>query len=328
MCLGVCTNGTLTFECQAHSHAFSVAKILHRDISAGNIILTDEGKGLLIDWELAKMMGEGGSRRPDRTVSCPAHTILSCTYHHNLDQGTWQFMSANLLRHPGTVHTLTDDLESFLHVLGWMTLRHVPAIDSYGALRRGKDMVMFDEHYREQGHSERGGEDKAQAFEAGRYPSRIFQPRCETPLLKLVQELSKPFKSLYGDPPTEEDRDKVNVPKSQHDQDLEDLSRDIRRYDRDMEQLKSSSWFIDQIRKAFNRQDWPVDDKADENLPIDLFGGTRRQVQNRNNQLRNTRSLWENSKGLSRSSKREASPAPEPSAKRRRGTPVGSGTQH
>ncbi|KAF8554515.1 hypothetical protein OG21DRAFT_1394048, partial [Imleria badia] len=92
---------------QAHSHAFTSAKILHRDISAGNIILTDDGSGLLIDWELAKLMNEAGSRRPDRT-------------------GTWQFMSANLLQHPGKMHTLTDDLESFLHVLGWMMLRYVP----------------------------------------------------------------------------------------------------------------------------------------------------------------------------------------------------------
>jgi hypothetical protein len=37
-------------------------------------------------------------------------------------------MSANLLQHPGKMHTLTDDLESFLHVLGWMTLRYVPAM--------------------------------------------------------------------------------------------------------------------------------------------------------------------------------------------------------
>jgi len=55
-------------------------------------------------------------------------------------------MSANLLQYPGKMHMLTDDLESFLHVLGWMTLRYVPAIDSYSALRRGKDMAMFDEH--------------------------------------------------------------------------------------------------------------------------------------------------------------------------------------
>ena len=120
-------------------------------------------------------------------------------------------MSVKLLQHPGKVHTLTDDLESFLHVLGWMTLRYVPAIGSYSALRRGKDMVMFDEHFWEQGHSERGGEYGALAFEAGRYLSRIFQPRCQTPLLKLVQELSQPFKSLYGNSLTEDDRRRVRV---------------------------------------------------------------------------------------------------------------------
>ena len=59
----------LTCDNAAHSHAFEDAKILHRDISAGNIILTSEGRGLLIDWELAKDVNEGGSRRPDRTVS-------------------------------------------------------------------------------------------------------------------------------------------------------------------------------------------------------------------------------------------------------------------
>ena len=237
-------------------------------------------------------------------------------------------MSANLLRQPGKLNTLTDDLESFLHVLGWMSLRYVPAIDSYEAEDRGDDMVMFDQHSVRKGRSDRGGLLKSYVLRGDSYPSDTFHPRTPTPLFDLLRQLSSPFKSLYAmRRPTADDREMVNVPKSQYDQDLEDLSRDIRRYDRDIEHLQSSSWFIDQIQKAFNRQDWPVDDKADENLPIDLFGGTRRQVQNRNNQLRNTRSLWENSKGLSRNSKREASPTPEPSAKRRRGTPAGSVTQ-
>ena len=236
-------------------------------------------------------------------------------------------MSANLLQHPGTLHTLTDDLESFLHVLGWMTLRYVPASDTYLPLDRGMDMDTFDQHYKPHGCSDQGGRQKRLVLCAGHYPSPTFRPRCETPLLKLLKELSKPFKSLYGDPPTDEDRDKVDLPKGQYDEDLEDLSHDIRRYDRDIEQLQSPSWFIDQIQKAFNRHDWPVDDKADENLPIDYSGWTQRQVQNRNKQLRNTRSLWENSKGLSRNSKRAASPTPDSGAKRRRETPAASGTQ-
>ncbi|KAI9567163.1 hypothetical protein HD554DRAFT_2024342 [Boletus coccyginus] len=264
---------------QAHSHAFKIAKILHRDISAGNIILTDEGKGLLIDWELAKMMDEGGSRRPDRA-------------------GTWQFMSANLLWNPGKMHTLTDDLESFLHVLGWMMLCYVPASDTYLAFYRGIDMAMYDEHYQQQGRSEQGGHQKSQAFCAGDYPSSTFQPRQATPLFKLLRELRKPFKSLYGEPPTAEEREKTIVSNSQYDEELEDLSRDIRRYDRDIGQLHTSTWFLNEIQKTLNREDWPVDDKADESLPIAFSCETRRQTQNRTNQLRNTHSSWERSKGF------------------------------
>ena len=55
-------------------------------------------------------------------------------------------MSGNLLRHPGKVHMFMDDLESFLHVLGWMTLHYVPATDSYESDDRGRDIAMFDEY--------------------------------------------------------------------------------------------------------------------------------------------------------------------------------------
>ena len=63
----------------------------------------------------------------------------------------WQFMSADLRQHPGKVHRLTDDLESFPHILGWMTLRYARAINSYGTGRRGRDLCMFDENYEEDG---------------------------------------------------------------------------------------------------------------------------------------------------------------------------------
>ena len=237
-------------------------------------------------------------------------------------------MSANLLWNPGKMHTLTDDLESFLHVLGWMTIRYVPASDAYLAFHRGIDMAMFDEHYQQQGHSEQGGHQKSRAFRAGDYPSSTFRPRQATPLFKLLRELRKPFKSLYGEPPTAEDREKTGIPNNQYDPELEDLSRDIRRYDRDIGQLHSSTWFLDEIQKTFNMEEWPADDRADECLPIASSDGTQRQIQNRTDQLRNTHSVWEKSKGLSGKSKRAASPTPEPSAKRRRGTPAASRTRN
>ena len=48
-----------------------MANILHRDISAGNIMITEKGRGLLVDWDLSKsLVNESGvSSPPERTVS-------------------------------------------------------------------------------------------------------------------------------------------------------------------------------------------------------------------------------------------------------------------
>ncbi len=63
------------FECSsvvvaAHDGAFFDALILHRDISAGNIIITAEGEGLLIDWDLCINLRNHAvaARQPKRTV--------------------------------------------------------------------------------------------------------------------------------------------------------------------------------------------------------------------------------------------------------------------
>ena len=55
----------------AHQHAYFDAGILHRNISVGNILITDEGKGLLINWDLCLNLNNdrASARRPDRTVS-------------------------------------------------------------------------------------------------------------------------------------------------------------------------------------------------------------------------------------------------------------------
>ena len=54
----------------AHDGAFFDALILHRDISEGNIIITVEGEGLLIDWDLCINLRnqDAAARRPERTV--------------------------------------------------------------------------------------------------------------------------------------------------------------------------------------------------------------------------------------------------------------------
>ncbi|KAI0309226.1 hypothetical protein OF83DRAFT_1072382, partial [Amylostereum chailletii] len=98
----------------AHADAYTKLNILHTDISAGNIMITADGHGLLIDWELAVYVDKEENKV--LTVSFSSfgfgHYILI-----EVAQGTWRFASSARLESDGTkVHTLQDDLESFVHV--------------------------------------------------------------------------------------------------------------------------------------------------------------------------------------------------------------------
>ncbi|KAF8503151.1 kinase-like domain-containing protein, partial [Hysterangium stoloniferum] len=95
----------------AHGDAYDKAENFHRDISSGNILITATGGGLLIDWDLCKMLNQIHQRQ--------AHTERT---------GTWQFMAARLLvvPTPGQLPAIpdrADDLESFFYVLLWIALR-------------------------------------------------------------------------------------------------------------------------------------------------------------------------------------------------------------
>ncbi|KAM6501533.1 hypothetical protein JOM56_001510 [Amanita muscaria] len=95
---------------EAHHQALDRAMILHRDISAGNILITKNGEGQLGDWELAKHLDDikkGGSQ-PERT-------------------GTFQFLSARFVsdKYNFGHHDRKDDIESFFHTLQWIVLRFV-----------------------------------------------------------------------------------------------------------------------------------------------------------------------------------------------------------
>ena len=55
----------------AHRDAYYKAHILHRDVSAGNILITEKGGGILIDWDLSKKVKEYAEPKPtlhSRTV--------------------------------------------------------------------------------------------------------------------------------------------------------------------------------------------------------------------------------------------------------------------
>jgi RIO-like serine/threonine protein kinase len=43
---------------------YKKTRILHRDVSAGNILIMDNGTGILIDWDLLKKVKEDGDSKP------------------------------------------------------------------------------------------------------------------------------------------------------------------------------------------------------------------------------------------------------------------------
>jgi len=92
---------------KAHKSLYMEGKILHRDISENNIIITDpkEANGfrdMLIDAEYGKENGSGRSGARQQT-------------------GTMEFMAIQVLQR--VAHTYRHDLESFFYVLLWTCAR-------------------------------------------------------------------------------------------------------------------------------------------------------------------------------------------------------------
>ncbi|KAG2059228.1 hypothetical protein BDR06DRAFT_1072202, partial [Suillus hirtellus] len=91
----------------AHKDAYELAKMLHQDLSIGNVVI-HEGIGILIDWDLAKLIA----------IQALDFVVIFVT------KGTWQFMSAYLISHSQAIHRVEDNLEFSLYVLLWTALKY------------------------------------------------------------------------------------------------------------------------------------------------------------------------------------------------------------
>ncbi|KAI0663931.1 hypothetical protein C8Q70DRAFT_1049476 [Cubamyces menziesii] len=155
--------GVIIVCIRAHGAAYNRKRLIHRDISAGNVlihpvvvvrngVIREEMKPLLADWELAKRVDapEEGPRQPDRT-------------------GTWQFMSANALHTPSKRILVQDDMESFFHLLLYHAIRFIP----HNCRNVGEFMdAYFDGHTEEDGICY-VGKDKLQSM----YYGKLTTPR-------------------------------------------------------------------------------------------------------------------------------------------------------
>src|SRR5215472_7734105 len=199
----------------AHWLAYSRAGILHRDISAGNILIDADGRhGLLIDWEYCKKLHHPAATSDGMTITVPENapskprvrntrtvsrvmTFCETIYSpiSNIHQGTWEFMSAKLLETPGAPHGLEDDLESFFWVLLWVSLRYTSSNQQPNELSKLLD--LFDEVVWKK--PETGGRSKVTTLRSRLIPSSVQfkNPNLDT----IFKELNDVFAARYLDEP-------------------------------------------------------------------------------------------------------------------------------
>ncbi|KAH9855754.1 hypothetical protein C2E23DRAFT_548789 [Lenzites betulinus] len=101
-----------------HKRAWEDARVLHRDISVGNILIADEptnepnSTGFLHDFESS-------------SIECGSENGGSDDVGQAGRTGTYYFMAVELVSaEPGTIHGCHHDLESFYWVIIWVILLH------------------------------------------------------------------------------------------------------------------------------------------------------------------------------------------------------------
>ncbi|KAI0319061.1 hypothetical protein OF83DRAFT_1241157 [Amylostereum chailletii] len=161
---------------EAHAHAFSLLNILHRDISAGNILITSDGRGLLIDWDLC------------RDLSLPVKKNEPLT-------GTWQFISGVLVNDPHKEHELSDDLESFVHVLAYHLLHHRPT--GFSNLESDVYYVYHRRVLRVEENVVLGGMGKRDFFISVSFAPVGFRGHVPKPCAMLLRDLRHLFRDAF-----------------------------------------------------------------------------------------------------------------------------------
>ena len=176
----------LTSNNLAHDDAFYEARVLHRDISVGNIVILEDGTGLLVDWDLCKVM-DSASENEKRVVE---RTVSERRYYYHIDPSDFerQFVVACLLMSElnQSAHNREDNLESFLHVLNWMALRYTShTLDSHMLtydLQR-----IYDSSYKLPDGRAAGGRTKSDALLSGHsVKGARFQ---NLPLVRLLKQV-------------------------------------------------------------------------------------------------------------------------------------------
>ncbi|TFB07258.1 hypothetical protein CCMA1212_001248 [Trichoderma ghanense] len=168
---------------KVHRSLYLDGKILHRDISENNIIITDPEKsdgfkGMLIDLDLAKEEGKGPSGARHRT-------------------GTMEFMAIEVLL--GTSHTYRHDLEAFFYVLIWLSARRGWALSRAPAPRKSCLSLWFTGSYQDIARVKRGDMSDQAGLEVilDEFPTEFNHVK---PLCKKIRDILFLHRSFTGTP--------------------------------------------------------------------------------------------------------------------------------
>ncbi|KAI9459737.1 hypothetical protein F5148DRAFT_1150810 [Russula earlei] len=214
----------------AHTDAYDKAKILHRDVSAGNILIAPDRSGLLIDWDMSKRMDVTRQRQPSRT-------------------GTWQFISTGLLLHPhAQSHQISDDIESFYWVLIYIVMKCRHSVIE----GQSQDMQHVFDGYRDVDDDGviRGGDGKLSFLHKLilHLDSFGFVPE---PCRQIIEELCTLLKTFYDDI-----NPKSIMPEPQEERNVQMEVKDAHK------KLCSSEWVLNLITWNLESKNWSDDDSS------------------------------------------------------------------
>lgn len=177
-------------------------------------------------------------------------------------------MAAWLLMSPQPlVHSRTDDLESFLHVLSWVALSFMPHGLNANTLTKYLNDVFEDAWEDEDGSARGGGHKKSAILEGRILKSRFTNPKIQT----LLEDLTTTFAVRYQNSPSEEELAEYH--ESQQSQNLG--SRLLQamasksyagQFLRKQDALENSDWMLETLTTALEeRTAWPESDKSQAN---------------------------------------------------------------
>jgi len=164
-------------------------------------MITEEGSGILIDWDLSKKVVKDGmqARQHSRTV----RRLENCSTSMSVDvlrQGTWQFISIARLSDPSSgPHEVCDDLESFFWVLLYLIAKCRK--DPAGTPRVSEQMQLVFDQYYDIGDDHgitRGGGGKLACLRGIHLGYATVEEIVKTPCSDIVEDLRSLFQDSYS----------------------------------------------------------------------------------------------------------------------------------